>query len=293
MAVNGWGEIAGSITREEDGTFSGERKFWARVEHGTDSNLDVESYSQCPRRGDRYPGEPQARCVSVVVTRRTPGNRLFDVTCSYSNKFQKEESKDPLARPARIRSRSLPFRIPFIKDVKGKYLLTTAGEFIGGAESEIPGLTISVQKNLAQYPSWVQSYSRSMNSDSVRIRGLTFPKHTLKVTGIEIGDEEFENDVRFFSLGLEITFNPLTWKREFFNRGFYELVTSGKGKDKKVELNRIVLDDDEFPTEPQFLDRDGKWIRPDEKTGRVDPKKIVVLEHNDLEELPYSRLPLA
>lgn len=285
--IIGWGEHGGTTTREGDGTFTAERHFWAQVDSGRDRELDIETYKLCPRRGDWHPTERNARCTTVNVTRRSSGNRLFDVVCTYSNRFEKPDEKNPLKRPAKISVRTVRYRIPFLKDVKGKFVRTTAGEPLSGEEREIPGRTIRIQKNLATWPDWMLDYAIAMNADAVRIRGRTFPPRTLRVTDVGIDDEEFENDVRYFSVQLELQYNPLTWQREFFNRGFYELGESidDDGRRRK-RLKRIFLDDNEPPEEPQWLDKEGKWL-PDPQ-----PKDIVILKFDDLEEKPFRVLPL-
>lgn len=312
-----WGENGGSTTREEDGTFTAERLFWAKADVGTDRELDVEQYRECPRRGDPHPTETEARCTSVIVRRRTPGNRLFDVTCTYSNKFERPEEKNPLDRRAKIRMRTQFFEVPAREDARGRPVQTTAGEPFDGYVRRIAGRTISIQKNVSTWPEWINTYATAISSDTVRIRGRTYPRHTLRMGIVDLGDEDFENSVRFFSLAYELEYNPLTWLAPRLNRSLHELVDGFEaevdGKLKWVRAQKdaagaiitppnglppdpppqpaqrlLPIEDDEGQpvTTPYWLDAEGRAIR------RPTPDDVIVLDFRDYDELPFSRLPL-
>lgn len=313
MAIADWGENGGSTNREEDGTFTAERSFYALADGPNVRELDVELHDECPRRGDAHPTEEDARCTSVIVRRRTPGNRLFDVTCTYSNRFDQPEEKNPLDRRAKIRMRTQIFEIPSRVDRQGRLIQTTAGEPLEGYHLRVAGRVIAIQKNLSTWPEWATSYAVAINSDVVRIRGRTFLPQTLRMGALDIGDEDFENQVRYFSLAFELEHNPLTWLTPKWNRGFYQLI---RGYERKVNdewrfvpeqfdaegklipppdlpgirrarrLEPILLNSGEPPAEPQWLDADGRWI-PDPQ-----PEDVITLQFADYDELPFNRLPL-
>lgn len=312
MPIIDWRENDGSTNREEDGTFTGERSFVALADSPGVRELDVELYDECPRRGDRHPTEEDARCTSVIVRRRTPGNRLFGVTCTYSNRFDQPEDKNPLDRPARIRMRTQIFEIPSRVDRRGRRIETTAGEPIDGYMVRVAGRVISIQKNLSTWPEWATSYAVAINSDVVRLRGRTFAPRTLRMGAIEIGDEDFENQVRYFALAFELEHNPLTWLTPKWNRGYYQLIrgfewtvngerrfvpeqfdAEGKlipqprlpGIRRATRLEPILING-ETPPEPQWLDAEGRWL-PDPQ-----PDEVLALDFADYDELPFNRLPL-
>ncbi len=312
MPIADWRENGGSTNREEDGTFTGERTFVALADGPGVRELDVELSEDCPRRGDAHPTEEDARCTSVIVRRRTPGNRLFDVTCTYSNRFDQPEEKNPLDRRARIQMRTQIFEIPSRVDRRGRRVETTAGEPFDEYTVRVAGRVIAIQKNLSTWPEWAMSYGVAINSDVVRIRGRTFLPRTLRMGAIDIGDEDFENQVRFFRLAFELEFNPLTWITPKWNRGYYQLL---RGFEREVNgerrfvpeqfdaegnlipppdlpgirparrLEPILIDGDR-PAEPQWLDADGRWL-PD-----PEPEDVLALEFADYDELPFNRLPL-
>lgn len=308
-----WGENGGFTNREEDNTFTGERTFFALAAGPDVRELDVEMYELCPRRGDDHPTEEDARCTSVRVVRRTPGNRLFDVTCTYSNRFDRPDEKNPLDRRAKIRMRTQIFEIPSRVDRRGRAVQTTAGEPLEGYTLRVAGRVISIQKNLSVWPDWALDYAVAINSDVVRIRGRTFPPRTLRMGAIDIGDEDFENQVRFFSLAYELEHNPMTWIQPKWNRGFYQLIrgfertvggekrfvreqfdAEGKlippprlpGIRRATRVEQILLEGGDPPSEPQWLDAAGRWL-PD-----PEPEDVLALEFADYDELPFNRLPL-
>lgn len=309
-----WGENGGSTTREEDGTFTAERVFFAKVDRGTDRELDVEQYRECPRRGDVHPTEPEARCTSVIVRRRTPGNRLLDVTATYSNKFERPEEKNPLDRRAKIRMRTQFIEMPARHDARGRLVENTAGDPFDGYVRRVAGRTISIAKNVATWPEWINSYATAINSDAVRIRGRNYPPRTLRMGSVDIADEDFENSVRFFALSFELEFNPLTWLVPRLNRGLRERVD---GFEREVDGRQVwvrarydaegniippptldppavaaqrllpILDDDgQEVTVEYWLDREGRAIR------KPTPDDVIVLDFRDYDELPFNRLPL-
>lgn len=305
MPVIDWGENNGSITREEDGTFTAERNFFAKVDRGSVREAEVEQYRDCPRRGDPHPTERGARCTSVITRRRVPGNRLFDITATYSNRFAEPQEENPLDRRANIKMRSQLLELPSRIDTRGRLVENTAGDPIDGYKRRISARVIQVAKNVATWPEWTLTYGDAINSDVIRIRGRTFQQRTLRIGSVEIGDEEFENDVRYFPLSFSLEHNPLTWIQPYWNRGYYERVdgftvtigdevifarqrpeNDGLDWTETTKLQRILING-EAPSEPQWLDAEGRHIL------KPTPEDVIRLEFQDYHELPFSRLPLS
>lgn len=311
-----WGETGGSATEEEDGTVTVERNFWAKASHGRMTELEVGASGLFPRRGDLHPTRPDLRCTSAIVTRRKPGNRLFDVQATYSNKFERPQEDNPLARPAIIRMRTIFYEIPSLIDARGRLVTNTAGDPFDGFVRRVAGRVFTISKNLATWPEWTSAYAMAMNADTVRIRGRSYARHTLRMGSAGIEDEQFENDVRYFPATFELEWNPLTWVQQFWNRGMNELVRGfERERDGEVRfaaetfddegnvrlppfedarpatrLRRILIgeDEDEVPAEPQWLDERGRWI-----PGRPEPSEAIRLDFHDLNELPFAVLPLS
>lgn len=304
VKVNLWQLVSDTREDGDDGQITRVRTWRARLSGPTDSPMPVETYRDCPRRWEFHPADSRCRCVARTIEPED-NKRFWRVVATYTNRFEaaKDDDKNPLERRAKINVKTTNIAVPFLMDVKGKPRCNTAGEPFANSTTTVPGRVFSVVKNLPNYPNWLlDNYSRSTNSDVVTIRGKRCERGTLHLDAISIGDEETDQGVLYYEVGFELHHNPLGWKRRDLNRGFYELETKlrtvfdARGnitkKEKRYELKKIKLDDGEVPTEPQWLDAKGRWIKPLDGSGRIDPSQIIILEFDEWYELPYSRLPL-
>src|SRR5262245_24632977 len=250
-------------------------------------------------RPDLAPFQPHpkdnAALVSEFFPKRIPGSTLFDIQVTYSTEVNVTDN--PLAEPAKITIDTAEHsRIQFV-DADGKPKINTAGDLIDDPPPEVEDCDIvfNVQKNLPiRLPAWILLYPNAVNNDTIRVRGLTLEPEKVKFKHLAIGEEQFQNKVDFCAVAFQLHYRRVGWTTVVPNRGFNQLVkkeVSGK-KGKQFVRQKITVKDDggamAYPTEPQFLDKDGKALDPDTITA----EKIVLLEFDDNLRLPFSALPL-
>jgi hypothetical protein len=261
-----------------------------------------DSYTAILRgRPDLAKYQPHPADDSLMVTRFHPVRAalgFWDITVDYSTEVDDQRATNPLDRPAVITADDNPVEKVRFRDYKDRPILNTAGQlFDDPPATEASANTLFVvEKNIpTRFPPWLLQYRKAVNSDSVRIKGLTIPKGTLKIQKLTIGKDDNENDVDFCLLHMELEHDPDGWTQYIPNRGFYERktktvtdYTSGtKRTSKQYELKRIYVDG--LPcTEPQFLDADG--LQVDDPRGNLD--RLLFLPFDMSPELPFSRLPL-
>lgn len=282
------------------------------------------TYSKCPKLGTHHWLDGAAYVVSVLADREkdTP---QWKVTIKWSTQIDDPKNDpNPLKRPIKIDIDSTIESVPTYFDNKDNLLLNTAGDMIPGQRS-LPFMTIDVSKNLSKYPDWMWNYNGAVNKNAITIRKRKFAPRTLRVEGISSPDKVFENGVWYYPFSYQMKSDPRTFDELRINRGLHELVKVGpNGKlppngqstertpfgGKSSKTKPIVVDNPakeydvkiqndsyvkrritigtpaEYPTEPQFLDRSGKFI----PVPRL--KDIVVLRRRIETEENFKKLIL-
>ncbi len=137
-----------------------------------------------------------------------------------------------------------------------------------------------------------------MNQDAVAILGKQRDPKTLLLRKVEFSDENESEGTRYRTLSLELAYRKSTWVTQFPSTGFEELVLRDAtpndpqsirinvdGIDKVAERKTIVLDGDgQRPSEPQILDKDGKWVK------HPTPDDIVILTAEINDVVPFAPL---
>ena len=288
-------EVAGDTgSYDRDTTREYTRNFHVRVSSPVGAYNAIVTHPLIPKRYQAHPEDSQAYCVRLTPTRRTGYfPPLFDVAAEYTSKLDEEQDENPLERPAEIEWEDVDYQEPSETDIDGKAVLNTAGDpFIPPLELDKSRWIISVSRNLAAAPKWLLSYSNAINSDSVKIQGIQFKPRQLKLKGLRIGKFQIENDVKFLVVKFKLH-TAETWITKRLNRGFNELVAMPTGElDEsgqpilEARKQRILLDDGEPPSDPQFLDENGVRILPED----FDPDNVVELEFKTAKELPFAKL---
>lgn len=302
MGVYEWGRYpSGDYSRDRENLRDYSEKFWAKVTPGT-SYIGVEAYPGCPRQYQPHPDDPKSY-VDVVSMDRVNG-RLIDVTVTYSSEVDVDEDKqrdnfneDPLQRPAVVTLSSEREMRAVNLDVEGTPLQTTAGEPLT-RERRFTLWRLNVKKNIATWPRWLLDYPNAINQDPVRIKGVTWPKHTLILDDVELGEESEENGVSFVTLSMKILYRQETWKDEFLNFGRYELVDEKNAAGEVVPvLKEILVGTPAAPVKkPIPIDENGRAYRDADGNIKlqVDPEEITknILEFKLTDEKSFRKLPL-
>lgn len=273
----------------------------------------IADYRKCPQPGQPHRKDRAARVVSRNF-QRVDDTVDFDVTINYSTNIQQPSKEpNPLNRRAVIDMTSSPEMVPTFFDGEDNPRLNTAGDLIVGYR-RVPFLDISVQKNVADYPEWMWDYDGTVNRFPVTIRKRTFPSRTLRMEGIESPDLDYENGVWFYRLNFRIRHDPRTFDDIRYSMGFNEIAKVDTGKRdfppgldpatvtiesskkyaiyKNVKRRITIGTPAEYPTDPEFLDKDGARIelQPDRK-GRFDLSRLHVLRFKDDIQTDFSKLP--
>lgn len=221
--------------------------------------------------------------VSGFEAKQDANSPVWRLRVSYSDQV---DTDNPLARPAVITFRSLSLNSATLLDNKGRIMLNTAGFPVEPQERREAIWSITVQKNVADYPAWVLDYPESINNDAVRIRKLSCPPKTLSLAGLTIPDFATEKGVKYLALELELLYRKSTWQSFVPSLGFHEKkVTVSRTGQATATFPRIQIDGDNV-TEPMLLDRNGAAIR------NAGPQDVVTLKFTVPEERAYGVLPL-
>jgi hypothetical protein len=287
------------------------RKFVALMSSPLDTLRDILTSPLVPK-----PYMPHPLINKMWVTDVNPQQdedcpTKWDTEVEYSSLLEKRElDKNPLARPALISWTSADFSRVVMLDANGRPILNAASDLVEDITKESSNWVIKVEKNIVKMPKWVLSYKDAVNSDAVKIENLQFPPDSLKIRRLERSEIQEENDHTFYKLSFELHHNPEGWTTQIPNRGFneieeYEVVTGTKDSggtglitqvpiiEKRKRKKRILIDG-EYPSEPQFLDKQGRLIR--DKNGDpkqpLSPSDIVILKKQLEPRLPFRVLPL-
>jgi hypothetical protein len=146
----------------------------------------------------------------------------------------------------------------------------------------------TIVKNLARTPAHILNYQDAINSDSVKIDGLVFPKFTLK-SAVRVSRWITEGKYKYRQVTTVVQYREEGWDFEIQDKGYEELSqTLAKvvaGIVPVSQLKKITDRNGAFVKDPQLLDGKGKLLQP----GK-DPVYFVWRKYK---ELPFSRLPLA
>lgn len=271
----------------------------------SDSTRDILTDASLPQPFEAHPNDFTAYVKDTSISRSIGEGRLKStVNITYTTELDREEEpSDPLARPARISWGTQNERVPILIDTDGEAITNTAGDLLLGVEEDRALWVISVTKNVAGVPSFVTSYQNAVNSDAVVIGGASLAAGLLKMDSIEIGEQQEENGISFYSLGFKMLFRQDGWDQVLLNVGLREKVTivDWVTETTTTELRPILTSAGEQVDEPVFLAANGEAIR--ENTGNPETtqnplktdltvSEIITRTFSTKPSLPFSVLPL-
>lgn len=266
----------------EDALYQYDRKLQYGATHPTNRGMRVKKFS--------------ARMASKAQRENDKGWR-FICAVQYSSDVS-EPNENPLNVPAEIELNFINENRIVTEDYEGNRLVNRANQLIEGVEDSIPLAVFSFRANIpAEFPPWIVNYPRSMNSDSVSIRGLQVLPKTLQIGRFKIGPALELNNIRYSVLEMDVVHNPDTWVKTFLNRGTMELVVREKentfGFERSIRLEPILDDTGKPVSEPQFLTEDGMVhrTRPGEK--KIATQRRQLRSEDPLNEDLKIKTPLA
>jgi hypothetical protein len=291
------------------------RNFKARTDPGDSWKVILRA------RPDLAQYQPHPDDSLAFVSRVTPTHHArgyWTLKVEYSTEVENEE-ENPLDKPATITVDTQPREKIALFDAAGRPVCNAAGDLFDDppATRTVHNLLFTVEKNIpAQFPPWIKAYGGAVNTDAVRLRGITCGPDTLKVQKLTIGDIQTANDKEYSVLHLELEHDEEKWIHWQPNRGFHELyydknalrLNNLKNRNiRKSARKREILIDGAPAKEPQWLDVFGRHVKdpwmyadgsPNSKPiplqgwEEIPPEGLVFLPFKLDPRLPFSRLPL-
>lgn len=288
-------EISGdSLSIDQQGIATAERRFLCKMDRFDDNPFLILTFPRTPKPFELYPGSTGVYATTPAVSRMEQTATWFRITVPYSSEREIHENPDPTRRPADVEWGAEAYRRVMLRDIFDQPILNTARDyFIPPLEDEDSRWVITVSKHVKRIPRKILTMDGATNDDVVRIDGETFKRHTLRVRGLRLSRVKIENNVRFRTVNFGLHYQEEGWVHRIASRGFRQLVEvpdsekeqSEKGK-KVFRLEEIRVDG-ERPSDPVFLDKDGKFI--DKPTA----KTIVIQEFHTVKRRTFKGvLPL-
>lgn len=250
MAVIKMGRVAGAeldYSRPYDST---SRLQWLAV---TNSNADSETvvYQYGLDNGilplpyiSPHPTLVGHICRSVKVRQASGAPRQWTIDAEYSSAPTKdgENEENPLLRPAKIQWRTNQYRQAIDKDITGKAILNSAGDYFDPpVEVDRSRWTANVSKNVATVPSYLLDYADAINNNSFSISGLSVEQYTAKVQDISISELKIEGDVLYYEFSYSLEFRREKWQPfEVLDQGYRNKVLLTEGGQTVSHLEHIM-----------------------------------------------------
>lgn len=289
------------------------RHWVVRMSSGTETHVDILAAGFLPAKGSKHPQESLALATVFRFKRRPRWPRVWDVTVQYrtfgESGATQGQDPNPLARGADIDWTGVPIQKPFYwaRKFNQPQKARNGRPFSGGFESkeslvrnsagviysppqlyDDDVLQAAISKNLAVVPAFILQYRNVINSDTVKIDGLTFPAYTLKCAPPRISRWIKEGTFpRFRQVTLIIQYREEGWDFDIQDKGFETAIILARDDGNGTAFKRTKITDRNgaWITEPALLNGEGKLLKDGE-----DP---VYFKYRKYREMPFSRLPLA
>ncbi|HEY1603846.1 MAG TPA: hypothetical protein VGG64_29865 [Pirellulales bacterium] len=199
-----------------------------------------------PFRYAPYYDDFSALCRKVSVESGEEG-KCWYATAEWDNAVDPNQNlQNPCDRPPKVSLKFAQFSRPIVRDKNGNLIATTAGQIILPAlEIDDSRPVLTIERNEPTFPALTAiAYADAINTDEF----YGAPPGTAKMQPPDIGDEQFENNVRFRVVRYEIHFNREGWEEPVLNRGTWFFDSSD---------NLIKLD---AGMEPLLLKKDGTLL---------------------------------
>ena len=279
MAVTYVGELSeGRRAQNSKGIRTYTRVFRLTTSSQTDDAYTVGSNGSLPVIGNTHPSDGNAYCTDLDV-QCVRGWRIWDVTATYST--ERVLSSTPTSDPTYITWDTEQFQKPATQDKDGKGVVNSAGDpFIPAAQMDDSRRIVTVQKNLANVPTWILSYQDAVNSDTFTIDGRSIAIGEAKMQRVSVGPPEIRNGTTFRQVTFVIALQRDGWAMKLLDQGYNE-------KDPTAPTGRkLIYLKGQIPSGPVLLDGTGK--------AQTDPKtaNAVFLTFNVYKQQAFSSLPL-
>lgn len=283
------------------------REYQAISDSENDEEPEVYTHPLCPVVRTRTRFDNHATWTTVNAVLRPKSRYIWDVRCEASTKRTAvPPTENPLAQAADVRSTSkIVYEDGYI-DFDGKPCVNAAGDLV---VVKVPKLRIQfkVTKNVGLVNGWLSNLEAVVNSNTVRMKGVLYPRGTLCVTECTLGTDDIKNDVPFMVAELTIDHKAEGWEVQYLNVGLHELADHPDGiinpKTNKVLKVKARCVDEQGEPEPNvvFLDKFGVRPRVSLAVNGVDTsflkkplevKDIVVINRRFVNYIDFNKLPI-
>ena len=279
MAVTYVGELSeGRRAQNDRGVRTYTRVFRLTTSSQSDNAFTVGSNGSLPVIGNTFPSDGNAYCTNLDV-QCIRGWRIWDVTATYST--ERVLNTVPTSDPTYITWDTEQFQKPATQDKDGKGVVNSAGDpFIPAEQMDDSRRVVTVQKNLANVPTWILSYQDAVNSDAFTIDGRSIAIGEAKRQRVSVGPPEIRNGTTFRQVTFVIALRRDGWAYKILDQGFNEKDPADTTKRKAIYING------QLPSSPVLMDGTGK--------AQTDPKtaNAVYLTFNVYKTQAFSSLPL-
>ena len=279
MAVTYVGELSeGRRAQNDRGVRTYTRVFRLTTSSQSDNAFTVGSNGSLPVIGNTFPSDGNAYCTNLDV-QCVRGWRIWDVTATDST--ERVLTTVPTSDPTSITWDTEQFQKPATQDKDGKGVVNSAGDpFIPAEQMDDSRRVVTVQKNLANVPTWILSYQDAVNSDTFTIDGRSIAIGEAKMQRVSVGPPEIRNGTTFRQVTFVIALRRDGWAYKILDQGFNEKDPADATKRKAIYING------QLPSSPVLLDGTGK--------AQTDPKtaNAVYLTFNVYKQQAFSSLPL-
>lgn len=206
---------------------------------------------------------------------------------------------DPLNKPTKISFDGTLIEEPTFTDNKKRLTTNTAGQLFTGIMEQVPIMDYSARFYRTADEPWMQTYLGAVNSDAVKLRGITWQPRTVLVGGITGSDFDNINGRWVSEYTMRLMANPKGWSQTVLNRGTVQLVNEynytrvdEQGNPINPVLTGRKIQSKITDGEPMMLDLNGKvvlgWLDSD-----IDLSKVFTRTFHIQAELPFKKLPLS
>lgn len=284
----------------QSGSFNDEwrREYTELFEVHADSQLDkppeIWSHPRCPVPGrTRAEFDNLAICTQADPVYRKRTRYIWDLTVKYSTVRTTPyvPGENPLDDPADVVVDSEISLEDRYSDLDGLPNTNEAGDLVP-VKLPVCRVKFQIRKNVDIVNGWLSKVSGVVNDTPVRLKGESYPRGTLQVWSVRLGNVEFKNNYEFFVCDLVIKHKEEGWLTSYLNAGYNELVLHPQnrgqepkllypGTNKPVMVKQRCLDGPDGMsgdpvTSPVMLDENGS--RPRVKTT-LDGKELILIKN--------------
>lgn len=244
------------LGRDGENTLEGSRSatqvFRAITNDRQDDHATILADPRLPKVGQPHPNDPTIFCVAVKPRNDSVDGRVWFVTVAYANSAF-ETFDNPLQDAAVITWNTETFQRPAIEDKDGNAIKNAAGDqYDPPVMRDDSRVTVNIQKNFAEIPSWTLTYADAVNEDQFVVDGVTIGVRVAKMQRVSISGVNERNFVNFRTLNLTLQLKTNQWDIRVLNAGYREWLL--------IDHFQIFNKDGTPISSPALLNPDGSVI---------------------------------